>query len=93
MLKLVTTWASLLAPQSGALRISAYRDFLPSHPIPNPTYSFRAFKPFYDDQKQGKRTMADQCRIRENKAGINFGKLYNFQNVSKLSKLSKLSNL
>ena len=26
----------LLAPQSGALRISAYRDFLPSHPNPNP---------------------------------------------------------
>ena len=23
---------ALLAPQSGALRISAYRDFLPSHP-------------------------------------------------------------
>ena len=44
----------LLAPQSGALRISAYRDF---HPIPNPiptTYSFRAFKPFYGDQKQCK---------------------------------------
>ena len=28
-----------LAPQSGALRISAYRDFLPSIPIPT-TYSF-----------------------------------------------------
>ena len=29
------SWAGLLAPQSGALRISAYRDFLPnpSHPI------------------------------------------------------------
>ena len=44
----------LLAPQSGALRISAYRDFQPN-PIPiqsNPsTYSFRAFKPFYGDQK------------------------------------------
>ena len=43
----------LLAPQSGALKISAYRDF---HPIPSihPTYSFRAFKPFYGDQKQCK---------------------------------------
>ena len=39
---------ALLAPQSGALRISAYRDFHPIHP----TYSFRAFKPFYSDQKQ-----------------------------------------
>ena len=47
----------LLAPQSGALRISAYRDFHPiqsqSNPIPiQSTYSFRAFKPFYSDQKQ-----------------------------------------
>ena len=42
----------LLAPQSGALRINAYRDFLPSiHPIPT-TYSFRAFKPFNGDLKQ-----------------------------------------
>ena len=41
---------SLLAPQSGALRISAYGDFQ-SHPS---TYSFRAFKPFYGDQKQCK---------------------------------------
>ena len=33
----------LLALQSGALRISAYRDFLPN-PVPIPsTYSFRAF--------------------------------------------------
>ena len=39
-----------LAPQSGALRISAYRDFHPIHT----TYSFRAFKPFYGDQKQCK---------------------------------------
>ena len=42
-----------LAPQSGALRISAYRDFLPSHPT---TYSFEAFKPFYGDLKQPKQT-------------------------------------
>ena len=42
----------LLAPQSGALRISAYGDFQ-SHPNPS-TYSFRAFKPFYSDQKQCK---------------------------------------
>ena len=43
---------ALLAPQSGALRISAYRDF---HPIPSQsTYSFQAFKPFYSDQKQCK---------------------------------------
>ena len=34
----------LLAPQSGALKISAYRDFQS-----NPPYSFRAFKPFYGD--------------------------------------------
>ena len=41
----------LLAPQSGALRISAYGDFhpIPSHPS---TYSFRAFKPFYSDLRQ-----------------------------------------
>jgi len=41
-----------LASQSGALRISAYRDFQPN---PNPiksTYSFRAFQPFFSDQKQ-----------------------------------------
>ena len=44
----------LLAPQSGALRISAYGDFQSqSHPNPS-TYSFRAFKPFYSDQKQCK---------------------------------------
>ena len=32
----------LLAPQSGALRINAYRDFhpIPSHPIPNPLIAF-----------------------------------------------------
>ena len=42
---------ALLAPQSGALRISAYRDFLPIHTI-HPTYSFRAFKPFYGDLRQ-----------------------------------------
>ena len=40
---------NLLAPQSGALRISAYRDFQ-THT--QSTYSFRAFKPFYSDQKQ-----------------------------------------
>ena len=45
---------NLLAPQSGALRISAYGDFQ-SQSQPNPsTYSFRAFKPFYSDQKQCK---------------------------------------
>ena len=51
----------LSTPQSGALRISAYRDFrpipIPSNPIPshpNPTCSFWAFKPFYSDQKQCK---------------------------------------
>ena len=50
----------LLAPQSGAPRISAYRDFLP---IPShPTYSFRSFKPFYGDLKQPKQTKEDQCR-------------------------------
>ena len=45
-----------LAPQSGALRISAYGDFQSqSQSQPNPsTYSFRAFKPFYGDQKQCK---------------------------------------
>ena len=56
----------LLAPQSGALRISAYRDFLPN-PIPT-TYSFRAFKPFNGDLKQPKQTKADQCRPRQTKA-------------------------
>ena len=45
-------FSPLLAPQSGALRISAYGDFQ-SHPNPS-TYSFRAFKPFYSDQKQCK---------------------------------------
>ena len=30
----------LLALQSGALIISAYRDFLPSHPIPIPLIAF-----------------------------------------------------
>ena len=46
----------LLAPQSGALRISAYRDFQ-SHPIPSQsTYSFRAFKPLYSVLKQPKQT-------------------------------------
>ena len=36
------TQAFLLAPQSGALRISAFRDFhpIPSHPIPNPLIAF-----------------------------------------------------
>ena len=72
----------LLAPQSGALRISAYRDFLPSHP--NPTYSFRALKPFYGDLKQYMQTKADQCRASQTKAGINFAKFYNFQKLSKL---------
>ena len=43
---------ALLAPQSGALKISAYRDSHPIHPSIHPTYSFRAFKPFYSDQKQ-----------------------------------------
>ena len=37
----------LLALQSGALRISAYRDFQSQS-----TYSFRAFKPFYSDLRQ-----------------------------------------
>ena len=53
----------LLAPQSGALRISAYRDFQSqSQPIHPSTYSFRAFKPFYGDLRQRKQTKADQCR-------------------------------
>ena len=43
----VSSSSSLLAPQSGALRISAYRDFQPN-PI-RPTYSFQAFKPIYGD--------------------------------------------
>ena len=34
-------FCGLLAPQSGALRISAYRDF---HPIPNPIHPLIAFK-------------------------------------------------
>ena len=45
---------SLLAPQSGALRISAYRDFQSNPTHTRSTYSFRAFKPFYSDQKQCK---------------------------------------
>ena len=63
----------LLAPQSGALRITPLRDFHPipipsqSHPIPS-TYSFRAFKPFNGDLKQPKQTKADQCRPRQTKA-------------------------
>ena len=46
----------LLAPQSGALTIGAYRDFQsnPTHTHTQSTYSFRAFKPFYSDQKQCK---------------------------------------
>ena len=32
------------------------------NPIPSPTYSFRAFKPFYGHLKQPKQTKADQCR-------------------------------
>merc|ERR1712032_826514 len=60
-------WTGLfLAPQSGALRINAYRDFLPSHP--NPTYSFQAFKPLHSVLKQPKQTKADQCRSRQTKA-------------------------
>ena len=51
----------LLAPQSGAFRINAYRDFQ-SNPIPS-TYSFWAFKPLYGDLKQSKQTKADQCRL------------------------------
>ena len=51
-------WFHLLAPQSGALRISAYRDFQSNpthtHTHTQSTYSFRAFKPFYSDQKQCK---------------------------------------
>ena len=61
----------LLAPQSSALRISAYRDF---HPIPS-TYSFWAFKPFYGNLKQPKQTKAYQCRPRQTKAGINFASI------------------
>ena len=38
----------------------------PTHP--SPTYSFRAFKPFYGDLKQPKQTKADQCRPRQTKA-------------------------
>ena len=40
-----------LAPQSGALKISAYRDFLPSHPIPSlPLIAFDHDD--HDDQDQ-----------------------------------------
>ena len=53
---LLPLYYPLLAPQSGALRISAYRDF---QSIPT-TYSFRAFKPFYGDLKQLKQANADQ---------------------------------
>merc|ERR1711971_588465 len=71
LLFLRTFKSPLLAPQSGALRISAYRDFQPN-PIPIPshptTYSFRAFKPFYGDLKQPKQTKVDQCRPRQTKA-------------------------
>ena len=63
----------LLAPQSGALTIGAYRDFQ-SNPTQS-TYSFRAFKPFYSDQKQCKQTKADQCRLSQTKAGINFASI------------------
>ena len=60
----------LLALQSGALRISAYRDFLPN-PVPIPsTYSFRAFKPFYGDPKQPKQTKPDQCRTNKQTKSI-----------------------
>ena len=36
--KKVIEWTSLLAPQSGALRISAYGDFHPIHPSIHPTH-------------------------------------------------------
>ena len=35
MVIMVVIMMTFLAPQSGALKISAYRDFLPSHPIPS----------------------------------------------------------
>merc|ERR1712181_85153 len=58
----------LLAPQSGALRITPLRDFQPN-PIPIPsTYSFRAFKPLYSVLKQPKQTKADQCRPKQTNA-------------------------
>ena len=46
----------LLAPQSGALSILAFRDFHPIHPIQS-TYRFECSKPLYGDLKQ---TKADQ---------------------------------
>ena len=63
----------LLAPQSGALGISAYRDFQ-SHTHTQSTYSFQAFKPFYGVLKQPNQTKADQCRPRQTKASIQVSK-------------------
>ena len=81
----------LLAPQSGALRISAYRDFQ-SHPIPIPTtYSFWAFKPFYGDLKQPKQTKADQCRPRQTKASMQVSKYPKYASIPSMQvpKVSK----
>ena len=52
--RLLRCQCHLLAPQSGALRISAYGDFQsqPNPSIHPSTYSFRAFKPFYSDLRQ-----------------------------------------
>merc|ERR1712212_946793 len=50
------------------------------------TYSFRAFKPFYSDQEQCKKTKADQCRLSQTKAGINFASIQ----VSKCSSIPSM---
>ena len=81
----------LLAPQSGALRISTFRDF-----HPNPLIAFEHLSlsiVIWDSACRPRQINALQCRAIQTKAGINFAKFYNFQKVPKLSKLSKLSNL
>ena len=78
-----------LAPQSGALRINAYRDFLPSHPIPYPI-PLIAFEHLSlsmvirNSASRPRQINVDQERPKQ------VSTLRNFPNFPKFSKFSKI---
>ena len=91
------TIKELLAPQSGALRISAYGDFQSqSQSQPNPsTYSFRAVKPFYGDLDCASRPWqinVDQCRPKQVSILRNFTTFKKFQNFQNFQNFQIFQN-
>ena len=74
---------ALLAPQSGAHRISAYRDFLPSHPIPLIAFEHISLSMvIWDIASRLRQINVEQVRPKQVSILRNFQKIPNFPKFS-----------